>query len=996
MAKVEIKKTSAGGGGGGGNVSFTSVTYAQLVTLIGSSGLVQGDSYLITDFQTIYDQPDFDINGNAQTIVPTLSGAIEPIIVEAVSTSEISNQAFSTVYENDLILYNWAFQGTEINATPAKGIITRRTTDYYNDGRRNSTPYDSRAVLFIRYETVSGSGIYDSYKNTGFASTNVPTFGNNCTSNYIGNFWNTDINAYIMGYPFVLPNTVWGANSSFNKVGDQAFNVTLGDFNCDNNNIGNYFYNNTIGAYFRNNNIQNYFNNNVADENFYNNNIGNYFTQNTSIGSYFRLNTIGNYFYYNVSIGDYFQGNQIGNYFGTDITLDSGIGNTIDYNFASNVIGDFFNQNTVGNDVTNMNIEGYYQSHFIPATTNTKTWVGGLNTGFVNNTDGFLESQAYGLASQYVRGDGQLANFPTSGGGGNSVNYYLNGSVSQGTFGGNAYYQMSKTPVIGAGTDFTINADGFIARFITDAGDPALLNVPSGNWNLEFYFSASSGGGSPRFYVNVYKVSGTTFTLLGTNSTAPEGITNGTTIDAYFTPVSIPTSSLLVTDRLAIDIYVVHSSRTITLHTEDNHLCEIITTFSSGLTALNGLSTQVQYFATGTSGTDFAISSVTDTHTFNLPVASATKTGKLSSTDWSAFNSKLGLYFTEAQSTTAPNATVYVDSLTAVSTTTNADFAIIPKGTGAILRQIPDNTTAGGNKRGANAIDLQYSRTAATQVASGAGSIAMGNNNAVVGLNGIVVGNTNTLSGDNSYVFGQGNTSLVGYDFATAFGSNNAVNRRSSFASGTSNIVTSRDGAAFGNSNTVSTDYSFAFGISNTVSGISSTALGSFCTASASASIALGKGANTGITRSKLSLSSGFEATSGDSQFGIQVLKNRTIGNTATRLYSDSVGAAASTQVYPPLNGAYRFKGTIIGKQTGTLNAAAWDIDGIIVKGATEASVSLLIGNVILVQNTPAWGTPTIAADTATIAGTLNISVTGAATTNIQWVCTVQTTEVIY
>ena len=640
MAKVEIKKTS-GGGGGGGNVSFTSVTYAQLVALIGSSGLVQGDSYLITDFQTIYDQPDFDINGNAQTIVPTLSGAIEPIIVEAVSTSEISNQAFSTVYENDLILYNWAFQGTEINATPAKGIITRRTTDYYNDGRRNSTPYDSRAVLFIRYETVSGSGIYNSYKNTGFASANVPTFGNNCTSNYIGNFWNTDINSYIMGYPFVLPNTVWGNNSSFNKVGDQAFNVTLGDFNCDNNNIGNYFYNNTIGAYFRNNKVQNYFNNNVADDNFENNNIGNYFTQNTSIGSYFRLNNIGNYFYFNISIDDYFQGNQIGNYFGTDITLDSGIGNTIDYNFASNVIGDFFNSNTVANDVENMNIEGYYQSHFIPATTNTKTWIGGLTTGFVNNTDGFLESKSYGLASQYVRADGQFANFPSTGGGGSSVNYYLNGSVNQGTFGGNTYYEMSKTPVIGAGTDFTINANGFIARFITDAGDPALLSIPSGNWNLEFFFSASSNGGSPSFYANFYKYDGATFTLIGSNSTAPEGITNGTTIDSYFTAVSIPTTSLNIGDRLAVDIYVTHSSRTITLHTEDNHLCEIITTFSTGINTLNGLSTQVQYFATGTSGTDFAISSVTDTHTFNLPTASATNTGKLSSSNWTTFNNKI-------------------------------------------------------------------------------------------------------------------------------------------------------------------------------------------------------------------------------------------------------------------------------------------------------------------------------------------------------------------
>jgi hypothetical protein len=58
------------------------------------------------------------------------------------------------------------------------------------------------------------------------------------------------------------------------------------------------------------------------------------------------------------------------------------------------------------------------------------------------------------------------------------------------------------------------------------------------------------------------------------------------------------------------------------------------------LTALNGLTNQVQFFAVGTSGTDFAISSATDTHTFNLPTASATNRGALSSADWTTFNNK--------------------------------------------------------------------------------------------------------------------------------------------------------------------------------------------------------------------------------------------------------------------------------------------------------------------------------------------------------------------
>jgi hypothetical protein len=60
----------------------------------------------------------------------------------------------------------------------------------------------------------------------------------------------------------------------------------------------------------------------------------------------------------------------------------------------------------------------------------------------------------------------------------------------------------------------------------------------------------------------------------------------------------------------------------------------------TGITSLNGLTALTQTFATGTSGTDFAISSATSTHTFNLPTASASNRGALSSADWTTFNNK--------------------------------------------------------------------------------------------------------------------------------------------------------------------------------------------------------------------------------------------------------------------------------------------------------------------------------------------------------------------
>jgi len=246
-----------------------------------------------------------------------------------------------------------------------------------------------------------------------------------------------------------------------------------------------------------------------------------------------------------------------------------------------------------------------------------------------------------GAASQYVRGDGTLADFPTSSGGGSSVSYYLNSSVSQGTIGGIAYRELNKEPIIGAGTDIAISSNGYVANYITDANDPDVLSIPGGNFNCEFYFSVDSDAHNPSFYAELYKYDGTTFTLLGTSAGVPEYINQGTIIAPYYFAIPVATAALALTDRLAIRIYVNVDGRTVTLHTENSHLCQVVTTLSKGMVSLNNLTDQSQFLTTGTSGTNFAIASTGDTHTFNLPVASATNTGKLSSTDWSTFNNKI-------------------------------------------------------------------------------------------------------------------------------------------------------------------------------------------------------------------------------------------------------------------------------------------------------------------------------------------------------------------
>ena len=315
-----------------------------------------------------------------------------------------------------------------------------------------------------------------------------------------------------------------------------------------------------------------------------------------------------------------------------------------------------------------------------------------------------------------------LSDISGGGGGGASISFYLNGSVSQGTIGGIAFREMDRTPILGAGTDFTINADGYIQSFITDANVPNLLEIPAGNWNFETYFSASSGGGTPSFYVELYKWNGTTLSLIASNSTNPEGITNGTTIDAYFSALAVPQTTLLATDRLAVRIYVNHSGRTITLHTEDNHLCQVITTFSTGLTALNGLTAQVQNLAVGTSGTDFAISSATATHTFNLPTASATNRGALSSTDWSAFNGKFTLpaltsgsvLFSNGSTIAQDNANLFWDDTNdrlGIGTTTPL-FRLDVNGT----TRLNGNTSIGGSTAGAR-LDVRAQGALSTDIA---------------------------------------------------------------------------------------------------------------------------------------------------------------------------------------------------------------------------------------------------------------------------------------
>jgi hypothetical protein len=188
--------------------------------------------------------------------------------------------------------------------------------------------------------------------------------------------------------------------------------------------------------------------------------------------------------------------------------------------------------------------------------------------------------------------------------------------------------------------------------------------------------------------------------LIGSSQSVPEYLTNGTTLSPYYFAIPVAQTVLAITDRIAIRIYVNVDGRTVTLHTENNHLCQVVTTFSKGLTSLNNLTRQVQFLATGTSGTDFGISSSVATHTFNLPIASATNTGKLSSTDWSTFNGKqpAGNYVTLDTTQTITAAKTFTGVVSSIADT-NAAAYILQGRTSDDLAQIQFKNNAGTNTK---------------------------------------------------------------------------------------------------------------------------------------------------------------------------------------------------------------------------------------------------------------------------------------------------------
>lgn len=313
---------------------------------------------------------------------------------------------------------------------------------------------------------------------------------------------------------------------------------------------------------------------------------------------------------------------------------------------------------------------------------------------------------------------------------------------------------------------------------------------------------------------------------------------------------------------------------------------------------------------------------------------------------------------------------------------TNIDVAIVPKGNGSLLAGIPDNLTPGGNKRGTFNVDWQLSRALASQVAGGTfGVIAGGQNNEI-----------GTSSSNNAVIGGgQGNKITSGFYNTIAGGQSNAIvnNSDNSIGGGVGNVITT------------GTDNTIGGGLTNLIPSANACTIAGGQENTAGATGLASYGFIAGGFRASLrgvvgayARASGRRATIGDSQEGGYIFRQTTTNATPTRAFTDGTGAFSFNSPTLPDNSAYSFSISCVLRDTATGNSGRLKVEGVIKRGAGAATIAIAGTNVSAAYiGDAALNTAVMTVTADTTNGCINVSFTGIAATNINWVAVMRTEE---
>ncbi len=195
------------------SVVLTPITYAALLALRNADSLVVEKSYLITDYKTVYQQPyTYIISNSAQGITDGLDTTVEPIIVIARTVNRLYDEAYSTVYTDQILKYDIDADLTYGSGTETKGAILNRK----EPRRKLNIDFDFIAMKFRRFKTAYttyGAGTtyaqYDCVESAGtiYMSLQAGNIGNAVAPS--NNIWWTKMYPTSGYFPYISTDE-WG------------------------------------------------------------------------------------------------------------------------------------------------------------------------------------------------------------------------------------------------------------------------------------------------------------------------------------------------------------------------------------------------------------------------------------------------------------------------------------------------------------------------------------------------------------------------------------------------------------------------------------------------------------------------------------------------------------------------------------------------------------------------------------------------------------------